>query len=83
VNVRLIELERDALGRRYPIGRTLPPDQRKQAILVAHRLVHGQNRSIKAAQLALAEDFGIRRSRGQIWNDLHNFECRECRDGPD
>jgi hypothetical protein len=42
------------------------------------QLVHRDGLSIRQAQRVIAEQHGIRRSLGHIWNDLHGYVCLHC-----
>ena len=66
-------------GKSYPAVR-LSRQERGQAIRAAHELVHRDGLSIKAAQRAMAERYGLRRSVGIIARDLMDFECPDCTD---
>lgn len=52
---------------------------RNRARWMAHRLVHRDGLSIRAAQARMAEA-GLRRSVGIIARDLADFECPHCPD---
>ncbi len=67
-------------GKTYP-RRRLTRAERARLIIDAHRLVHGDRLSVRAAQEVLAAS-GVRRSRGAIAADLARFTCDICRDWP-
>jgi hypothetical protein len=71
----MLEQRRD--GRLYPAGGSLEPAERNRARWLAHRLVHAEGRTIRAAQAALLEQ-GIRRSVGSIAKDLARYACPAC-----
>ena len=58
----------------------LTPEQRRRAINAAHYLVCQRYMTIRAAQQAMADGYGIRRSTGAIHADLRNFVCVNCHD---
>ena len=64
-------------GRRYPVSGVLPEPERWRAINAAHRLVHQEDLSYRAAQQAMLSQ-GIRRSLGQVYKDVHAYACRVC-----
>lgn len=66
-------------GKSYPV-RPLTRQERGAAIRLSHRLVCEQGMSIRAAQQVMAEEHGIRRSRGTIAADLADYECALCAD---
>jgi hypothetical protein len=80
VSVVVVERRRD--GKLHPPGGTLPDKDRWRAVNLAHRLVHRDHLSIRAAQRVLLEEHGIRRSFGSVQHDLKAFTCRECEDEP-
>jgi hypothetical protein len=72
-------------GKMYPVTSeqcgTLPRAERREAIDLAHRLVHGLGYTIRAAQAELLADHGLRRSLGTIHHDLIEFTCADCMEG--
>ncbi len=76
----VIEVRRGTDGKLYPPRPVLPGRDRWRAVNLAHRLVHRDHLSIRAAQAVLLAEHGIRRSRGAIHRDLKAFTCRECED---
>lgn len=70
-------------GKLYPVThlyRGASPD-RAEAITIAHRLRCVLGYEYTAIQAELLAEHGIRRSRGSIFRDLHDFTCAECQDG--
>ncbi len=78
----VIIVQADRRGRAYPIGRVLPPEQRQRAASLAHALIHRDKLSIRAAQRVMLEQYGLRRSRGSIGNDLVRLVCPSCENEP-
>jgi hypothetical protein len=71
-------------GKSYPAhqpGGALPEAVHREAINVAHHLIHGLHYSYRAAQTELLAEHGIRRSLGSLHHDLAEFTCRDCADG--
>jgi hypothetical protein len=77
--VKVIEVRRGRDGKLYPPRMPTPPDERDLARRLAHTLVHRDGLPIRAAQRAMREQHGVRRSLGQVWKDLHSFTCPYCR----
>lgn len=73
----VVEVTRGADDKRYP-ARSLSHAERNRARWLAHNLVHRDGLSLRAAQRAMAESYGVRRSMGTICTDLANFECPSC-----
>lgn len=63
-------------GKQYP-SQALGRQELNRARWMAHRLVHRDGMSVRAAQARMAEA-GIRRSTGTISRDLRDFECPDC-----
>jgi hypothetical protein len=78
VNTFVIEVKRGADGRLYP-ARPLTHEERNRARWLAHNLVHRDGLSVRQAQRAMAERYGVRRAVGTIARDLELFTCRVCR----
>ncbi len=82
MNTVVVEVRVRRDGKRYPVTWKLPDKDRWRAVNLAHRLVHRDHLSIRAAQRVLLEQHGLRRSVGQLWKDLHGFTCPQCEDEP-
>ena len=81
VNAVVIEVRRGRDGKLYPPRMPTPLAEREQqARTLAHQLHCGQGLSFRAVQAALRGQHGIRRSLGQVYNDLTRFECPRCAD---
>ena len=61
-------------------ARPLTRQERARAINLAHRLVHGEGWSIRAARRVMADRHGVFRSAGAIAADLVNYVCPRCDD---
>jgi hypothetical protein len=70
---------RGADGRLYP-EHPLSREQRNQVRWLAHDLHCRDRLSVREVRRALAESYGIWRSRGAIAADLQNYECSRCAD---
>lgn len=81
-HVNTTQVRRGRDGKLYS-ARPLTTQERGRAIRLAHRLVHGDGLSVRAAQAAMIEQHGIRRSVGAITTDLNNFVCPSCAEHPD
>jgi hypothetical protein len=77
VNTILLEVERRADGKAYPV-RFLSPAERARARVLAHRLHCREGLTVRATQRALAAEHGLRRSLGSIMKDLQGWECPQC-----
>ena len=75
---KLIEVRRGADGKDYPATLPLPTAQLNRARALAHNLVCRDGLSIRQAQLAMREQYALRRSVGTIARDLREFECTRC-----
>ena len=82
MNTLVIEVRVRSDGKRYPLTWRLPDKDRGRAIRLAHRLVHADKLSIRAAQRVMLAEHGVRRSVGQLHHDLAAYVCRECEDEP-
>jgi hypothetical protein len=76
----VIEVTRRADGKLYPPA-PLTRQQLNRVRWLAHNLVHRDGLTIRAAQLVMIEQHGVRRSLGAIQRDLRLFECPSCADG--
>ena len=74
----VIEVRRGRDGKLYPPRMPTPLAERERARTLAHQLICGRKLSYRAAQAALRDEFGIRRSLGQVYADLTRFECDRC-----
>ncbi len=63
-------------GKLYPATLATGPE-RGRMINLAHALHCRDGLSIRQTRAAL-EQYGIRRSRGQVHNYIRNFECPRC-----
>jgi hypothetical protein len=80
MNTVVVEVRVRRDGRRYPVTWKLPDKERGRAIRLVHELVPGRGMSIRAAQRVMLADHAVRRSVGQLHNDLHGFTCSRCED---
>jgi hypothetical protein len=77
--VNTAEVRRGLDGKLYRSA-PLTRQERGAAIRLSHRLVCAGHLSVRAAQRVMAEEHGIRRSRGAIASDIANYECPVCAD---
>jgi len=80
VNVVVVEVRRGRDGKLYPPRMPLPPEELARVRSLAHKLRCAGDLSIRGVQKAMLEEHGVRRSVGQVWNDLTRYECERCRD---
>lgn len=80
MNAVVIEVRRGRDGKLYPPRMPLPQAERDRLRLAAHQLICGRKLSYRQAQAAMREEYGARRSLGQLWDDLHEHECEVCAD---
>jgi hypothetical protein len=79
MNVKVVVVERHRDGRLFPPDHWhLPPEVSERLRGLAHHLRCVEHLTYKQAQQAMLERFGERRSVGQIWTDVHEFECAHC-----
>jgi hypothetical protein len=64
-------------GRRYRASAPSPAERARTRRL-AHKLVCELGLSIRAAQERMAEEYGVHRSRGAVWEDVAFYECPAC-----
>jgi hypothetical protein len=75
VTVAVVEQRRDS--KLYPVGGSLPLPERARAIQLAHRARCRDQLSYRQVIKVLA-DAGIRRSLGQVHNDITRYACERC-----
>lgn len=73
---------RYADGRIYPAQRPLPPEVTEHLRSLEHLLHCGEGLSYRATQRAMMARYGARRSLGQVFNDLRDFQCSKCAPAP-
>jgi hypothetical protein len=79
MNVAVVVVQRFRDGRLFPEHWDhLPPAQVERLRGLAHHLRCVEHLSYRQAQQAMLERFGERRSLGQVWTDVHEFECPSC-----
>jgi hypothetical protein len=69
-------------GKLYQPRRPLPKAERNRLRWLAHRLRCEDGLSIRQVQATMRDSHGVRRSVGQIHNDLVRFECPSCAGQP-
>jgi len=74
----VIELVRGRNGRLWPAGRPRPRSELNRLRWLAHELVCERGLTIRAAQRAMLDEHGVRRSVGAICQDVRRFECPAC-----
>jgi hypothetical protein len=77
VNTVIVEVRRGRDGKLY-LAHPLTHAERNRARWASHNMVCRDGLSIRAAQRAMAEQLGIRRSIGSIVRDLRGWECPAC-----
>jgi hypothetical protein len=79
MNAKIVVVERHRDGRLFPPRWwDLPPEVSERLRGLAHHLRCVEGLTYKQAQQAMLDRFGERRSVGQIWADVHEFECPHC-----
>jgi hypothetical protein len=79
MNVAVVVVERHRDGRCFPPRWwALPPEVSERLRGLAHHLRCVEGLSYRQAQQAMLQRFGERRSLGQVWTDVHEFECAHC-----
>jgi hypothetical protein len=79
MNVKIIEVQVDRIGRRYPVGHQLSDAEWRRAVTIAHTLRCRDGLSYRQVQRSLLA-FGIRRSLGQVYADAKRPTCPHCPD---
>jgi hypothetical protein len=59
-----------------------PLAERERLRLLAHQLRCARGLSFRQVQAVMREEYGARRSLGQIYADLTRFACERCEGGP-
>ncbi len=73
---------RYADGRIYPAQRPLPPEVTEHLRSLEHALHCGEGLTFRATQRAMMARYGARRSLGQVFNDLRDYQCSKCAPQP-
>jgi hypothetical protein len=82
VNVPVIIVKRVA-GRLYPeTWPNTPPEVTERLRGHVHLLRCREHLSYRAVVAAMLERYGERRSLGQVWKDVHYYECSRCSTAP-
>ena len=87
MSIQTIELVRGKDRKLYPAGGPRPAAEVERLRSLTHSLACGQGLSERAAQRALLEEHGVRRSTGIIHRDLAEYDCggqfgRPCKGAP-
>jgi hypothetical protein len=78
----MVELVRGKDGKRYPLGLPRPAGEHLRLVAQSHTLRCGRELPYRQAQKALASEFGVRRSLGAIFRDVHVYKCPYCTPQP-
>jgi hypothetical protein len=80
---KVVVVERHADGRLYPPRWwDLPPQVVEHLRGLEHHLRCVERLSYRQVVAAMLDRFGERRSLGQVWKDVHNYECPSCAPRP-
>ena len=82
VNVVTVELVRRRDHKLYPLGLPRPPAEHLRIVALSHTLRCGRKLAYRQAEKALAAEFGIRRSIGAVYRDVHDYRCPLCTPRP-
>jgi len=78
----MVELVRGKDGKRYPLGLPRPAGEHLRLVALSHTLRCGRELPYRQVQKALASEFGVRRSLGAAWRDIHAYRCPLCTPKP-
>jgi hypothetical protein len=79
MNTTIVVVQRHGDGRLYPPRWwDLPPQVQERLRGLAHHLRCVEHLSYREVQRQMLDRFGERRSLGQVWTDVHEFECPSC-----
>jgi hypothetical protein len=78
VNVVTVELVRGKDKKYYPLGLPRPAGEHLALVALSHTLRCVREMPYRQAQKALASEFGVRRSLGAIFRDVHVYKCPVC-----
>ena len=82
MNPSVIVVKRVA-GRLYPTTwPNTPPEVTERLRWHVHLLRCKEGLPYRQVVAAMLERFGERRSLGQVWKDVHNYECSRCSTAP-
>ena len=76
--VTYVFVVRYADGRIFPAVKPLPPEVTEHLRSLEHGLHCGEGLSYRKVQRAMMARHGARRSLGQVFNDLRDFQCSKC-----
>jgi len=77
LTLTVVERRRD--GKLHPEGGRLAEREHTRAVNLAHIMRCRDGLSYRKTRTAL-ESYGIRRSLGQVFADVRDFECERCRE---
>jgi hypothetical protein len=81
--VNVVVVVRHGDGKLYPENwQAMPPEVIRHLQALAHHLRCVEHLSYRAAERALSDRYGERRSLGQVWYDVHESRCRHCEPQP-
>lgn len=78
----MVELVRGRDHKLYPLGLPRPAEEHDRLVGLSHVLRCRRELSFRQVQRALLDQFGVRRSLGAIFRDLHRYECDQCAPKP-
>lgn len=77
-----VELVRGKDRKLYPVGLPRPAKEHLRLVGLSHTLRCGRKLSYPKIRDTLAAEFGVRRSVGAIYRDLHAYTCPHCAPQP-
>jgi len=77
-----VELVRGKDRKLYPLGLPRPAGEHLRLVALSHTLRCGRELPFRQVQRALASEFGVRRSLGAIFRDVHVYKCPHCAPKP-
>ena len=78
----MVELVRGRDHKLYPAGLPRPAGEHLRLVALSHTLRCGRKLSYAKIPEALAAEFGVRRSVGAIFRDIHAYKCPLCMPKP-
>ena len=74
----MVELVRGRDKKLYPAGLPRPAGEHLRLVALSHTLRCGRKLTYAQIREALAAEFGVRRSTGAIFRDVHYYKCPMC-----
>ena len=78
----MVKLVRGRDHKLYPAGLPRPAGEHLRLVALSHTLRCGRKLSYAKIPEALAAEFGVRRSVGAVFRDIHVYRCPMCAPQP-